>query len=60
MNAIMTKNHARVGASDGKTATTPASEYVCLARSSLLSELPGAVFGLLTAVYIVGSFLSLV
>jgi hypothetical protein len=59
MNAIMTKNHARVGVSGGKAATTPASEYVCLARSSLLSELPGAVFGLLTVLYIVGAFLSL-
>ena len=36
------------------------TEGVRYARNALLSELPGAVFGLLTVVYIVSSLIALI
>ena len=37
----------------------PISEEIRFAQYSMLSELPGAIFGIITVAYIVGSLLAL-
>ncbi|HYB91076.1 MAG TPA: hypothetical protein VEC38_08525 [Candidatus Binataceae bacterium] len=57
MNA--TTNEARLAGFARAEEAAEATDYVRIAQYSWLSELPGAVFGLLTLAYIVSSLLSL-
>jgi hypothetical protein len=56
MNATI--NEARI-AGITKSAETESSEAIRYAQNSLLSELPGLVFGVITLGYIVSSLLAL-
>ncbi len=56
MNATI--NEARL-AGITKSAKTESSEAIRYAQNSLLSELPGLVFGVITLGYIVSSLLAL-
>ncbi|MDO8433132.1 MAG: hypothetical protein Q7S58_12050 [Candidatus Binatus sp.] len=57
MNA--TTNEARLAGFRNVSETTEATESTRYAQNNLLSELPGAVFGLLTLGYIVSSLIAL-
>jgi len=57
MNA--TTNHATLAAVANFNETAEATAGTRLAQNSLLSELPGIVFGLITLGYVVSSLLAL-
>ena len=57
MNA--TTNEARLTVLNNSNQATEATVGTRLAQNSLLSELPGVVFGLITLGYIVSSLLAL-
>jgi hypothetical protein len=57
MNA--TTNEARISVLANSNEATEATVGTRLAQNSLLSELPGVVFGLITLGYIVGSLIAL-
>jgi len=57
MNA--TTNEARIAGIANANETAESSTGVRFAQNSLLSELPGVVFGLITLGYIVSSLLAL-
>jgi hypothetical protein len=58
MNATTT-NQTRIAGLGCKAEQARTDGYLRYAQSSFLSELPGLAFGLLTVLYIVGSFLAL-
>jgi len=58
MNA--TTNEARLAVLANSNESVEATAGTRLAQNSLLSELPGVVFGLLTLGYVVSSLLALV
>jgi hypothetical protein len=43
----------------GSVVEAPISEEIRFAQYSMLNELPGAIFGIITVAYIVGSLLAL-
>jgi hypothetical protein len=43
----------------GNTVEAPISDEIRLAQYNMLNELPGAIFGIITVAYIVGSLLAL-
>ncbi len=43
----------------GNTIEAPISDEIRLAQYNMLNELPGAIFGIITVAYIVGSLLAL-
>lgn len=57
MNA--TTNEARISVLANSNEATEATVGTRLAQNSLLSELPGVVFGLITLGYIVGALIAL-
>jgi hypothetical protein len=57
MNA--TTNEARISVLANSIEAEEATAGTRLAQNSLLSELPGVVFGLITLGYVVGSLLAL-
>ena len=57
MNA--TTNQARLAAVTNVNGATEATAGTRLAQNSLLSELPGIVFGLITLGYVVSSLIAL-
>jgi len=57
MNA--TTNEARLAGIGSINQPAPVSDVTRLAQYNMLNELPGAVFGLITVAYIVGSLLAL-
>jgi hypothetical protein len=57
MNA--TTNEARISVLANSNEAAEATAGTRLAQNSLLSELPGVVFGLITLGYIVGSLIAL-
>ncbi len=56
MNATTT-NHPHLAGFAGETAAP--TDYIRYAQNSLLTELPGVVFGLVTLAYIICSLLAL-
>jgi len=57
MNA--TTNEARLAGIGSINQAAAVSDVTRLAQYNMLNELPGAVFGLITVAYIVGSLLAL-
>jgi hypothetical protein len=58
MNA--TTNEARLTGFQNVTAQAESTEGIRYAQNAWLSELPGAVFGLITIAYIVSSLIALI
>jgi hypothetical protein len=57
MNATTTES--RLAAIASSNQATEVSDVTRLAQYNMLNEIPGAIFGILTIVYIVGSLLAL-
>jgi hypothetical protein len=57
MNATITE--ARLAAIGSSNQADAVSDVTRLAQYNMLNEIPGAIFGILTVVYIVGSLLAL-
>jgi hypothetical protein len=58
MNATTT-NRARIAGVTPATAPAAPTDYVRVAQNSLLTELPGIAFGVITLLYVVTSLLAL-
>ena len=58
MNATTT-NRARVAGVNPATVPAAPTDYIRVAQNSLLTELPGITFGIITLLYVVTSLLSL-